>query len=106
MGNLMEPTEWGWRLENNNLTPIETDRPIAPDTLLNMVSCCCKADGCGVSCGCKRHGVYCSNLCSKCNGQTCKNVAPASFLLDMDEGEIEEGLPESLSNDDEGDNHV
>ena len=96
MGNLMEPTEWGWRLENNNLTPIETDRPIAPETLLNMVLCCCKADGCGVSCGCSRHGVHCSNLCSKCNGQTCNNVAPASSLLDADEGEIEEHLPESL----------
>ena len=103
MGNLMKPTEWGWKLENN-LTPIETDRPIAPKTLLNMVLCCCKAGGCGVSCGCRKHGVH--KMCSTCNGQTCNNVAPASSLLDADEGEIEEHLPESLDSDRDGDNYV
>ena len=40
-------------MEDNNLVPVETDQPIAPDSLLNMVSCSCKADGCGSS----RHAV-------------------------------------------------
>ena len=32
MGNSLLPTEWGWRLQDGMLTPVETDRPIAPDT--------------------------------------------------------------------------
>jgi len=35
MGNRLLLTEWGWRLQDGMLTPVETDRPIAPDTLLN-----------------------------------------------------------------------
>jgi len=47
MGNTLPPTDWGWRSQDNTLTPVETDLIVAPDTLLNMVSCGCKVDGCG-----------------------------------------------------------
>src|SRR6218665_2043304 len=46
MGNTLPPTDWGWRSQEGTLEPLETDIAIAPDTLLNMVSCGCKADGC------------------------------------------------------------
>ena len=88
MGRSLQPTAWGWRLEDI-LTPVETDQPIAPDTLLNMISCGCRADGCGVSCGCRKMGVNCSALCSKCIGQTCNNAAPVHLLMDI-EGDPEE----------------
>ena len=106
MGHLIEPTDWGWRLDESNLTPIETDQPIAPDTLLNMISCSCKADVCSVSCSCRRLGVHCSNLCTKCNGYTCNNVTPVASLLDVDQGEIEEPSPVSPDSNAEDDDYV
>ncbi|KAK3894759.1 hypothetical protein Pcinc_001483 [Petrolisthes cinctipes] len=81
MGRPLQPTDWGWKLEDI-LTPVDTDRPIAPDTLLNMISCGCKADGCGLSCGCRKMGVHCSAVCTKCTGQTCNHAAPMPPLLD------------------------
>ena len=30
MGNALPPTEWGWKFEEGGLTPVETDRPVAP----------------------------------------------------------------------------
>ncbi|KAG1669651.1 3'-5' RNA helicase YTHDC2 [Nymphon striatum] len=39
MGNTLPPIEWGWRSHDGTLAPVETDRPVAPESLLNMVSC-------------------------------------------------------------------
>ncbi|KAG1652440.1 hypothetical protein GQR58_026279 [Nymphon striatum] len=39
MGNTLPPIEWGWRLHDGTLAPVETDRPVAPESLLHMVSC-------------------------------------------------------------------
>ena len=86
MGRYLQSTDWGWKLEDI-LNPIDSDRPIAPETLLNMISCGCKADGCGVSCGCMKTGVHCSTLCANCSGQTCNNVAPALLLNEDDHDE-------------------
>lgn len=84
MGNNLSPTEWGWRSENGTLVPVETDKPVAPDTLLNMVSCGCKSDGCNsMTCSCKKLGLFCTSMCSKCSGQTCNNTTPV--LLDVDD---------------------
>ncbi|KAG1680650.1 Telomerase protein component 1 [Nymphon striatum] len=37
MGNTLPPIEWGWRSHDGTLAPVETDRPVAPESLLNMV---------------------------------------------------------------------
>ena len=83
MGRPLQPTAWGWKLEDI-LTPVDTDRPIAPETLLDMISCGCRADGCGMSCGCRKMGVHCSVLCTNCTGKTCNNAAPMPSLQDTD----------------------
>ena len=101
MGRPLQPTAWRWKLENI-LTPVDTDCLIAPGTLLKMISCGCRADGCGVSCGSRKMGVYCSALCTKCTGQTCNNATPMPCLLDAEE-EIEESTPVSPETDDEDD---
>lgn len=99
MGRPLQPTAWGWKLDGI-LTPVETDRPIAPDTLLNMIFCGCKADGCGASCGCRKMGVHCSALCTKCSAQTCNNVAPMSSFLDDEEDTEAQVSPETDDEDD------
>ena len=80
----MQPTDWGWKLEHI-LTSVESCVPIAPDMLLNVISCDCKADSCGISCGCRKIGVYCSEVCKKCNGQTCNNTAPVPKWNDLEQ---------------------
>ncbi|KAG1680909.1 hypothetical protein GQR58_012092 [Nymphon striatum] len=67
--------------------PVETNRPVAPDSLLNMVSCGCKPDGCSnMTCSCNKLGLFCTSMCSKCSGQTCNNTTPS--LLDVDDEDI------------------
>lgn len=87
MGNDISPIEWGWRSQDGALLPVETAIPVAPDTLLKMVSCGCKPDGCrNMTCSCKKLGLFCTSMCNKCSGQTCHNTPPA--LADDDEGGI------------------
>ncbi|KAG1677542.1 hypothetical protein GQR58_013879 [Nymphon striatum] len=88
MGITLPPTEWGWRSHDGTLAPVETDRPVAPDSLLNMVSCGCKPDGCSnMTCSCNKLGLFCTSMRSKCSSQTCNNTTPS--LLDVDDEEIE-----------------
>ncbi|KAG1676665.1 Zinc transporter 1 [Nymphon striatum] len=37
MGNTLPPTEWEWRSRDGILGPVETDMPVAPDCLINIV---------------------------------------------------------------------
>ena len=76
----LDPLAWGWNMETN-LTPVVNECPVAPDSLLNLISCSCKTNGCTATCGCEKLGVYCSSLCSKCEGASCNNAAPMSTLL-------------------------
>ena len=74
LGNDLSPLLWGWKLSNSGqLVPVETDKPVAPDSLLRMISCGCKT-GCGRSCGCRKNGLSCSVMCSNCYGLTCSNI--------------------------------
>ena len=100
MGLSLPSTSWEWKFEDT-LTPICTDYPISPDKLLKMISCGCKPDGCGILCDCRKMGVYCSILCMKCNGQTCNNTPPVTYI-DSDE-EIDEPVSTILEIDHEND---
>lgn len=87
MGNTLPPTEWGWRSQDGTLTPVETDMPVAPDSLLNMMSRGCKPDDCSnMTCSYKKLGLFCTSMCNKCSGQTCNNTTPS--LLDVDDEDI------------------
>ena len=75
IGNELSPLDWGWRVSASGLlVPIETDKPVAPDKILRMISCGCKT-GCGQSCGCRKKGLHCSVMCSQCYGLTCSNIS-------------------------------
>ena len=45
----LEPTEWGWKLEQDHLMPIPTDQDAAPPSLLNFVYLC----------SCRKSGLWC-----------------------------------------------
>jgi len=40
----MNPTEWGWKQENNQFIPIMTEKIAAPDKLLKIIHCNCSGD--------------------------------------------------------------
>ena len=39
LGNSLGATDWGWERTDDMLIPIYTDRPVASDFVLRMVSC-------------------------------------------------------------------
>ena len=77
LGNLgkLDPTDWGWECQENMLTPILTDRPVAPEQVLLIISCGCK-QGCENRCRCCKTGMFCTTRCLSCTGQTCTNSCP------------------------------
>ena len=74
-GNFLLATDWGTECIDDMLISIYTDRPAASDSVLRMVSCGCKTD-CGKRCSCRKAGMDCSAMCSKCIGRNCTNVCP------------------------------
>jgi hypothetical protein len=73
LGNKLDPEDWGWKLVDNTLEPIQTLLPPAPEKLLNTIFCNCKK-GCNAKCGCKKVGLFCSLACTSCQGQSWSNI--------------------------------
>ena len=73
----LEPTDWGWQMDNGSLSPITTDQPVAPDHLLKFLRCKCKKstnNPCGTNrCTCRKFGLNCVPACGDCRGEGCKN---------------------------------
>ena len=61
----LQPTDWGWELHDVMLIPVYTDRPLAPQSVLRMVSRGCKT-GYAKRCKCRKAGLDCSAMCSTC----------------------------------------
>jgi len=54
MANEMDPTEWGWKQESDELIPIMTDKNSAPDELLKIIHCDCSGRCKSARCCCRR----------------------------------------------------
>ncbi|GBM17756.1 hypothetical protein AVEN_99640-1 [Araneus ventricosus] len=89
LGNELDPENWGWVLKDNGLEPIQTLLPSAPEKLINTIFCNCKK-GCNYNCGCKKVGLFCSQVCTNCQGQFCSNVE--SNTTDEDVYDINEEI--------------
>ena len=85
LGNasLHEATDWGWQLVNGNLHPIKMDKPPAPDALMKIMRCGCKKNCETNICTCKKHGLYCTELCNNCNSGNCRNVEEIDLNVDI-----------------------
>ena len=44
LGNTLPAEEWGWTRKKGILWPLMTDKEIAPDSLLKLISCGCKTN--------------------------------------------------------------
>lgn len=101
----MEPTEWGWKRTLNGLLPVTTEKEAAPPALLKIISCSCRG-ACKGNCGCRKHGLKCSIICSHCEGQTCSNVEALRIDIEEDIDEhididLEEFFNVEMSNEDD-----
>ena len=77
----MDPSEWGWAVQENRLVPLMMSNKPAPDVLLNIIRCNC-ATGCiTLRCTCKRHMLECTTAC----GHNCENTARDSVSDDEHE---------------------
>ena len=77
----LSPTEWGWKemITSQNkkyLTPVRTSKAVAPENLLKVIRCSCKAKKkqCGTNvCTCRKHGIKCIAACGRYHGESCNN---------------------------------
>lgn len=72
-GNEIDVEEWGWKRQDNHVTPVMTDRPPAADSLLHIMRCNCKSGCDTLRCTCRKHGLQCSVVCGHCKGSSCAN---------------------------------
>jgi hypothetical protein len=71
----LDPTTWGWKVENKQYVPIRTDMPPAPAELLAIIRCKCKQNCDSKRCSCRKHGLECSVACKECKGSSCSNCS-------------------------------
>ena len=86
----VDPLFWGWKLQNDRLTPIMTEMALAPKELLNIVRCSCKSSDCSsckssdcsskvqivpqqVQSSCRKTGLPCLYACTHCSKNGCIN---------------------------------
>ena len=88
--NNLNPTDWGWKVENNFLIPVYTSKPLLPEKFLKKFNCGCSKGMAGcVSkvCTCKKLGLKCSVFCKVCKGRDCQNsenIAAENMSLDVE----------------------
>ena len=86
MESALDPQDWGWRLEGNSLVPVMTDTEPAPDELLNVIRCGCRATSTnpysGKKCSCRSNGLKCVVACRGCRGTECQNGEAAELVAD------------------------
>ena len=81
LGRDLPPAEWGWKYHNNSLIPIATELLAAPQKLMKVISCNCKAGCTSTLFGCRQAGMPCSAMCSKCMGIGYSNTPQAEDWL-------------------------
>ena len=102
-GNNLNPCEYGWMEGDTGLLPRFTRDSLVPKEVLEKISCGCKT-GCGKACGCRKHGLKCTRLCSGCNGEDCDNaekVVEEGIEEEDDENEIYDKHEEEIEEEED-----
>ena len=66
-----DPAQYGWEKKSDILMPVLTDRPPAPEAIIEMSLCKCKT-GCNtMTCKCNKNGLVCTEmcLCNRCENE-------------------------------------
>jgi hypothetical protein len=85
----LNPSDWGWKSNDDQLIPIRTDLPPAPDFLLKVIRCNCKTSSRNVCltklCSCIKNGLICVPACGGCKGVACNNKQDEQAVLEEEE---------------------
>ena len=98
----LDPTEWGWKLNDSRYFPITTTKNPAPPDILNIIRCNCKMSSetpCSNNrCSCKKNGIRCMSACGECHGDGCRNenleydeAVPCSDQISDEDIEMDDG---------------
>ena len=81
---------YGWKMDGELLMPVCTVDSIAPEEIVELVSCNCGGDCSKGWCTCKKNGVPCTDFCG-C-GDECQNTdaPPTNAALNADNGDEED----------------
>ena len=82
---MSEIPQHGWERIDGEYIPTTTNTPIAPDSVIQLVSCNCKKSKCLKSCSCLNHGEGCTDFCG-CIG--CEKTDPKLPREDLIEDEL------------------
>ena len=69
----MSMEDWGWKVTNDQVFPVATNLPPAPESLLQLIRCNCSSDCSSMRCICRKNGMPCSAACGQCRGSSCTN---------------------------------
>jgi hypothetical protein len=105
----LQPTDWGWRLQDGHMLPTPMRKQPGPPELMNIICCNCKSDKpCSSQlCTCRKNNLKCITACGHCHGVDCANaeilVADEHDDSDMEsdcEGGNSGSLPDVMWDDD------
>ena len=75
----MKERDWGWMTKDENVVPVMTFLPPAPDELLRVIRCNCTTDCSTARCSCRMHSLECSPACGQCRCIGCANSTAADI---------------------------
>ena len=74
--------------------PKFTEKQLIPEILLKTICCSCETGCNSLKCGCRKHGLKCTNLCLNCHGsEKCSNVEEITYEEVDDSDEILDEKP-------------
>ena len=71
----LDPSQWGWIMENGHYKPRMTNLPPGPQELMEAIFCGCKTGCAKGNCKCKKFGLCCIIICLDCR-RDCFNAEP------------------------------
>ena len=93
-----------WSIDGSIITPTVSTAPVAPQALLDVVSCSCTAEGkacSGTRCSCNNEEFSCTNYCTCDGGVGCFS----RFTIKQMNSEDDEVSISASDDDDEGQYH-
>ena len=86
----LDPLQYGWEKNGQSLSQVYSipEQSLAPNEVLNIVSCHCKGDCLTALYSCNKVTITCTQFCNCNGGSSCRNpmTVPASDDTDSDSG--------------------
>jgi len=71
----LDPLQYGWEKNGQSLSQVHSipEQSVAPNEVLNIVSCHCKSDCHTALCSCNKVTITCTQFCNCNGGSSCRN---------------------------------